>query len=793
MRDAGRLQQAEEFLRAAIELHVKLAADFPDEPKQRDLLCWFYRRLGEMLKAEGRLDEAEAAYRQAIEVQQDLLAEYPDSVDFIEELEEVYVLLSDLLRTTDRVEQADDLLAKARTLWERLPDLASQPQERETLHRAHVQLGKLLSGIGRHEEAIAVFRQEVAVREALHASDPSASRRHHLGQSYHFLGRELQRAGRMDEAKEAYRSAIDVYATLVADYPGNSSWRGALGESYRLLAGFFSEIGDSQDLEHAVSQEIQVQRTQVAKLPRTSAHGRQLAYYFRKLAQQMLEAGRPELAEESLRAAIDVHNKFAVEFPDDPKQRDLLCWSYRRLGEMLKAEGRLDDAEAAYRQAIAGQEALLAEYPDSVDFIEELEEVYVLLSDLLRTTGRAEQADDLLAEARTLWERLPDLASPKDREILNRAHKGLVKLLSGVGRHEEASMVLRQAVTVDPGNVESFRQMHAAYMDLASELRNTGRLENAETIYRQLADQYGKLESDLPDDAAGCRAQLGDNFQSVGHAFKEIGLLREAEAAYGHAISVREKLPDSGMALPGGETLSATSSGHWCVVSNFDGGGVGGRKIFNRPTWSATSIHLKRSPNLATVTDQVPAFDGDKVCKVRWQWLDSHARRWLRLTTHRRGNPTIHLRMPVRVRLRLDSGALRVCLGIRETGVDVPLGANGGTKGTIEWVGAESVIDGAPQGVLVTAKPGVWQTLTFIPRPDNVKSFTGDGVLHAENDKGVFEHLAFAAVDHAGPFTVYIDAIEQACPAPDAAGGADGEGSDDDNDGGDGRAEDGDG
>jgi hypothetical protein len=149
--------------------------------------------------------------------------------------------------------------------------------------------------------------------------------------------------------------------------------------------------------------------------------------------------------------------------------------------------------------------------------------------------------------------------------------------------------------------------------------------------------------------------------------------------------------------------------------------------------------------------------------------------------------------MPVRVRLRLDSGSLRVCLGIRETGADAPLGEDGGTKGAIEWVGAESVIDEAPQGALVTAQPGVWQTLTFVPRPENVRPMlaVGDGVLHAANNKGVLEHLAFTAVDHAGPFTLYIDAIEQACPTPDAAGDPDRDGSDDAHDGGDGQAVDG--
>jgi hypothetical protein len=290
--------------------------------------------------------------------------------------------------------------------------------------------------------------------------------------------------------------------------------------------------------------------------------------------------------------------------------------------------------------------------------------------------------------------------------------------------------------------------------------------------------------------------QLEANYRHLGDALKATGRVQEAERAHQRALELQEELADSGMVAPIDGLSSMAYADHWCVISNFDRARVGGSMIFKHPRFSGvTDHHLRLAPDLATVTDEVPAFDGDKVCKVQWQWLDSHAGRWLRLTTYKRGNPTIDLRMPVRVRLRLDSGSLRVCLGIRETGVDVPLGEDGGTKGTIEWVGAESVIDEAPQGVLVTGKPGVWQTLTFVPRPENVRPMlmVGDGVLHAANNKGVFEHLAFTAVDHAGPFTVYIDAIEQACPAPDAAEDRDGEGSDDANDGGDGQAADGDG
>src|SRR5690606_20067376 len=126
-------------------------------------------------------------------------------------------------------------------------------------------------------------------------------------------------------------------------------------------------------------------------------------------------------------------------------------------------------------------------------------------------------------------------------------------------------------------------------------------------------------------------------------------------------------------------------------------------------------------------------------------------------------------------------GSLRATLGVRETGVDVPVGQDGGTTGPIEWIGASSVTNGVPQGdTVLTAQPGVWQTVTFLPRPGpllpgNVLPYTGgDGALSAANNRGVLEHLAFSVVDTPGPFTIYLDKIDQPCtPSPDFDGDGD--------------------
>jgi hypothetical protein len=94
------------------------------------------------------------------------------------------------------------------------------------------------------------------------------------------------------------------------------------------------------------------------------------------------------------------------------------------------------------------------------------------------------------------------------------------------------------------------------------------------------------------------------------------------------------------------------------------------------------------------------------------------------------------------------------------------VGQDGGTSGTIEWVGAASLVSGAPQGMLLTGQPGVWQTLVFDPVNDPVLGFTGDGVLSTPTGKGTLEHLGFSSTGATGPHTVYIDEVEQLCDTP---------------------------
>lgn len=204
-------------------------------------------------------------------------------------------------------------------------------------------------------------------------------------------------------------------------------------------------------------------------------------------------------------------------------------------------------------------------------------------------------------------------------------------------------------------------------------------------------------------------------------------------------------------------------------ITGFDEWPPGIAVLFRNPRFSgSTANDLALSPDVAEVTD-AGGFSGSNSCRVEWQFVDTDPQRWMRLTTYDAPvfpNPTIMLDRPIRVRLRLDSGRLRLAVGIRETGTTAEVGADGGASGLIEWVGVTGEINGAPQGVLVEAQPGVWQTFIFDPLADPIYPMTGDGTLWTMTNRGTFEHLAFTIVDSAGPFTVYVDDIDLLCVVP---------------------------
>lgn len=280
-------------------------------------------------------------------------------------------------------------------------------------------------------------------------------------------------------------------------------------------------------------------------------------------------------------------------------------------------------------------------------------------------------------------------------------------------------------------------------------------------IYKATVDLTGPVSRSMPTDATGFYAFTdlppGDYTVSINHVGFEPKTLTDQAVAAGQVTWSNAALVHIGFAGCGPQMLS-----------DFDAytPDTGVQVMFRHPSYSgSTSTDLAVTPNSTQVVSTA-AYSGTNSTEVQWQWLDTDPQRWLRLTTHNVANmpnPTVDLRRPIRLRLRLDAGTLRVCVGVRETGTAAAIGEDGGAAGDIEWIGATSTLTGAPQGRLIEALPGEWQTLVFDPLIDPILGMTGNGVIASATDRGTLEHVAFSVVDDAGPFTVYIDNVEQLC------------------------------
>ncbi len=151
------------------------------------------------------------------------------------------------------------------------------------------------------------------------------------------------------------------------------------------------------------------------------------------------------------------------------------------------------------------------------------------------------------------------------------------------------------------------------------------------------------------------------------------------------------------------------------------------QEMFRHPQFSGTTnefiVANESDPNLppfsfnAAYRASGDQSAGDAGLKVFFNWADPNdPDAWLRLTTFEgteRPNPALHQGGMVKFKLynrsQLFFGEIGICLGIRETGTEVAQLEDGGTSGTIEWVGVDetpNAIIAGEDGLVDTAASG---------------------------------------------------------------------------------------
>jgi len=217
--------------------------------------------------------------------------------------------------------------------------------------------------------------------------------------------------------------------------------------------------------------------------------------------------------------------------------------------------------------------------------------------------------------------------------------------------------------------------------------------------------------------------------------------------------------------------LIAAVSAEAQLIENFDSYDLSlvgnGSVMFRQPSFSgstASKLDVADVNNNISQVVNTQAASGPNSLKVVWKWQDDSAvGTWLRLTTFgapNRPNPAINYNLILKFKVLYTAGSpIGIALGSRDNNTAAAVGADGGSGGPIEWIGAISgTTANGPSLTHVISPSAGWQTVTMVIKAQPVAGFTGDGIL--TNNSGTIEHLAFVRTGAAGPYELYLDDFE---------------------------------
>ena len=194
---------------------------------------------------------------------------------------------------------------------------------------------------------------------------------------------------------------------------------------------------------------------------------------------------------------------------------------------------------------------------------------------------------------------------------------------------------------------------------------------------------------------------------------------------------------------------------------SFPDGSASDQVMFRRPQFSGSTSGFVDSSatNYDITTGSFPSGNAStRVLHAAWTFAAGTTNPWVRLTTFNAEfdpNPLILVTQSVWFDIYSDK-ALLVGMGVRETNSTGPIGGNGGTAGTIEFVGVTNKIGNSPKPVRLLS-PDAWTTMKFNLPQEPLTPFTGNGVLESTTGEGVLEHLALVPAAELGAYDVYLD------------------------------------
>jgi serine/threonine-protein kinase len=393
------------------------------------------------------------------------------------------------------------------------------------------------------EKAAAFYDKFLSER----GDDPAL--REEAARAYGRLARIRQQLGRLTEAEAAFVKALALHTALAQEAPGEARFRRLMADDLcRGLAQLYLN-----GFRHAEA-EAMLSRAREILEPLAAEHGAEQEYQvdladcYNKLGSLWLGLSRFDQAESAFGDSLKIRQRLARQRPADAVLQDQLAASHNNLAVVYQNSKRADRAEAEYKQALALWEALAggdrhaSQYRRSVGVCHQnLGWLYLV------HLGQVSKAEASLGKARQVREALsrehPSFVGYQTE--LAETYRVLGMAYERLGRPDETERLDLQALEIMeryPSDVPKARfELANTYQILAWHYFSAGKIDQAESFYRKALTQCDALVQQFPEVRA-YRRTLGFIHNGRGGVYAAQKRFKDAEAAYGEAVRLREEL-----------------------------------------------------------------------------------------------------------------------------------------------------------------------------------------------------------------------------------------------------------
>jgi serine/threonine protein kinase/tetratricopeptide (TPR) repeat protein len=429
------------------------------------------------------------------------------------------------------------------------------PDIRKGTGSAYLRYGTICHLLGRFEEADEIFHEAIAILEQ---NPPGKTPDLELLQAYVALAENLLSLDRYEEAETLLRRGIDMAEAGARANPGNDRYR-----YWRVRLGWMLV----STLSQRYPREAATLARQLIETDRDGLDRRQLATAYGQLGRLELQSGQFTEAAATCSHAIAQLEALSSESPESNSYRSLLAAHLLVRGKALAEAKEWEAAEQDFRRAMALADRVYADSPDARISGQAAATIRTNFARKLMALNRHAEAESLLREALAIheairgqqpsadggelpvspdWQLLSpsvteldtDDASPIDHFFFHRYEIGtrvcLAEVLGAAGRQDEADALFREVadsqleLETELGHDPQFRlglaNLHAAG---AGGLVRAGRFVEAEQCSRLALHGYAILLGDSPH-RAEFRDRLASEHYRLGRILSALDRIAEA-------------------------------------------------------------------------------------------------------------------------------------------------------------------------------------------------------------------------------------------------------------------------